>query len=405
MKHIELLSPAGDMERLQYALLYGADAVYLGTDSFGMRNIKGGFQPGQMAEAVKWAHGKGKKVYLTMNTIPTNAEADALPAYLRLVGQAGFDAVIVADLGVLSMVKKQLPHMEIHISTQAGVMNWATARACYEMGAKRVVLARELNLEDIKRLRDQTPPELEIEAFCHGAMCMSISGRCLLSRYLNGRDGNRGKCAQPCRWQWQLSLKEQAEKKFDIYEEENGSYLLNADDLCTAPFLDKLIEAGVDSLKIEGRAKSFYYVASVTAAYRRALDNYLAAPQQYSCPQAVLEELEKSSHRRYSPGFYLGDEKALQNTESTQYLRGCEVTAVVEEWENGVARCIQRGKCQVGDTLEVLLPQGNTFSFKPAWLYDIEKDAYTNEIPRAMMPFLIPIDRPLVQGAILRRPL
>ncbi|MDO5603422.1 MAG: U32 family peptidase C-terminal domain-containing protein, partial [Oscillospiraceae bacterium] len=271
--------------------------------------------------------------------------------------------------------------------------------------AKRVVLAREMPLEEIARLRDKTPPELEIEAFCHGAMCVSVSGRCLLSRYINGRDGNRGQCAQPCRWQWQLSLAEQPQRKFDIGEEEQGSYLLNADDLCTAPFIDKLIEAGVDSLKIEGRAKSFYYVASVVAAYRRALDSYTAARGGYQCPAKTLEELEKSSHRRYSPGFYLGEEKALQNTQSAQYLRGCEVTAVVESWKDAVAWCVQRGKYRLGEPLEALLPNGENVALAPGWIYDDEKQRYTQETPRALMRFLLPVSQPLPPGTILRRPL
>lgn len=405
MRKIELLCPAGDMERLRFALLYGADAVYMGTDAFGMRSIRSGFRPEQMAEAVKLAHQHHKKIYLTMNTVPTNDEVEELPAYIKLVGEAGFDAVIVADLGVLAAVKKYLPDMEVHMSTQVGIMNWATARACYDLGAKRVVLAREMTLEEIKRLRDKIPPDLEIEAFCHGAMCVSFSGRCLLSRYLNGRDSNRGACAQPCRWEWQLSLPEQSERKYDIKEDEGGSYILNADDMCTAPFLNEVIDAGVDSLKIEGRAKSFYYVASVTAAYRRALDAYLENPQAYTCPQETLTELEKSSHRRYSPGFYQGAEKALQNTQSSQYLRGCEVSAVVESWKDGIASCTQRGKFKIGDQMEVLLPSGISIPFVPTWIYDVEKETETQDTPRAMMPFLLKFETELPSGSIIRRPL
>ena len=314
----ELLAPAGDLERLRYAINYGADAVYCGLPEFGMRSAPANFTPEQLAEGVIYAHARGRKVYLTMNTLPTNEEADRLPEAIREAAKAGVDAFIVADLGVLDACKTFAPEIDVHMSTQTGITNWAAARAAYNMGAKRVVLAREMTLQDIAILRDKTPPELEIEAFVHGAMCMSVSGRCLLSNYMAGRDANRGQCAQPCRWKYYLSEETRPGQLYEIGENENGSYILNANDMCTAPFLDLICKAGVDSLKIEGRAKTFYYVASVTAAYRKALDAYLADPanDNFELPAEVYEELTRTSHRHYSPGFYFGREQARQATDS-----------------------------------------------------------------------------------------
>lgn len=265
----ELLAPAGDAERLRYAINYGADAVYCGLPEFGMRSAPANFTPEQLTESVIYAHARGRKVYLTMNTLPTNEEADRLPEAIKEAAKAGVDAFIVADLGVLDACKTFAPDIDVHLSTQTGITNWAAARAAYKMGAKRVVLAREMTLQDIAILRDKTPPELEIEAFVHGAMCMSVSGRCLLSNYMAGRDANRGQCAQPCRWKYYLSEETRPGQLYEIGENENGSYILNANDLCTAPFIDLICKAGVDSLKIEGRAKTFYYVASVTVATAR----------------------------------------------------------------------------------------------------------------------------------------
>ena len=310
----ELLAPAGDLERLRYAINYGADAVYCALPEFGMRSAPTNFTPEQLSEGVIYAHARGRKVYLTMNTLPTNEEADRLPQAIKDAAAAGVDAFIVADLGVLDACKTFAPDIDVHMSTQTGITNWAAARAAYNMGAKRVVLAREMTLQDIATLRDKTPPELEIEAFVHGAMCMSVSGRCLLSNYMAGRDANRGQCAQPCRWKYYLSEETRPGQLYEIGENENGSYILNANDLCTAPFLDLICKAGVDSLKIEGRAKTFYYVASVTAAYRRALDQYLADPmnENFELPEEVLDELTRTSHRHYSPGFTLAGSRPVR---------------------------------------------------------------------------------------------
>lgn len=402
MKIPELLSPAGDLERLKFAVLYGADAVYVGATEFGMRSAPKNFTMEQLAQGVQFAHARGRRVYLTVNTAPTNEEIARLPDFLRRARQTGVDALIVADLGVLAIAKQLVPELELHISTQAGIVNYAAACAAYDLGAKRVVLARELSLRDIAVIRDNTPPQLELEAFVHGAMCMSVSGRCLLSHYLTGRGANRGECTQPCRWRWQLSEEHRPGRAFPIGETEEGSYILNADDLCTAPFLDLIAQAGVDSMKIEGRAKTFYYVASTTSAYRRALRAYQAAPEHYVCPEAVLEELTRTSHRHYSTGFYFGPEGAVQSTKQGGYLREWEVVGVVTAWRDGTAFCVQRGKFCLGEPLEALTPSGDVIAFTPEWLRDGE-GAAIDATPHAQMAFSLPCETPLPAYSILRR--
>ena len=399
----ELLAPAGDLERLEYALRYGADAVYAGLTEFGMRSAPQNFTPEQLAEGAALCHARGKKLYLTLNTLPANEELRELPNAIRQAWAAGVDAFIVADLGVLSMVKQYAPQAEIHLSTQAGVTNWAAARAAYELGAKRVVLARELTLQQIAEIRANTPEDLELEAFVHGAMCMSVSGRCLLSSYMAGRSGNRGECAQPCRWKYALVEERRPGQYMEIGEsEDNGSYILNANDLCTAPFLDLICKAGVDSLKIEGRAKTFYYVASVTSAYRRALDAYLRDPgnDNFVLPDDVIEELNRTSHRHYSPGFYFGKEQALQ-TPSHTYVREWDFIGTVDSWADGIAHCTQRGKFAAGDTLEVLQPDGTVLTITPAWIEN-EDGVRVEATPHPMMRYTIPCDTPLMPCSLLR---
>lgn len=387
----ELLAPAGDLERLRYAVNYGADAVYCGLPEFGMRSAPANFTPEQLAEGVIYAHARGRKVYLTMNTLPTNEEVDRLPEAIRAAAAAGVDAFIVADLGVLDACKTYAPQIDVHLSTQVGITNYAAATAAYKMGAKRVVLARELSLQDIAIIRDKTPPELELEAFVHGAMCVSVSGRCLLSTYLTGRDSNRGQCAQPCRWKYYLHEENRPGSMYEIGEGKDGTYILNANDLCTAPFLDLICKAGVDSLKIEGRAKTFYYVASVTAAYRQALDQYLADPMNdnFELVPQTLDELTRTSHRHYSPGFFFGPEAARQSTDSAAYLREWEFVGTVESWENGVAHCQQRGKWSLGDTLEVLCPDGRSIPLAPEWIEN-EAGERVQSTPHAMELYTIP---------------
>lgn len=398
----ELLSPAGDMERLKYAFCYGADAVYLGAEDYGMRATPKNFSLEQLKEAVEFANSLGKKIYLTLNTVPTNDDINGMAEFIKKAAATGVHAVIVADLGVLAMVKEYAPTMEIHFSTQVGIMNYASANAAYALGAKRVVLARETTLEDILTIRQNTPKDLDIEAFVHGAMCMSFSGRCLLSQYLNGRDANRGECSQPCRWEYQLVEKSRPNQHFDINETEEGTYILNANDLCMAPYIDMLCKAGVSSLKIEGRAKSFYYVASVTSAYRKALDAYYDQGDSFLCPIPVLEELTKTSHRRYSTGFYFGKDNATQTTDSSTYIREWDLIAVTEGYENGMLYCSQRGKFNLGEELEVLQPNGEVIKITPTVIFDENKNPIEST-PHSTMKFSIDTPIQIEKMSILRK--
>ena len=403
----ELLAPAGDLERLRYAVNYGADAVYCGLPEFGMRSAPANFTPEQLAEGVIYAHARGRKVYLTMNTLPTNEEADRLPEAIKAAAAAGVDAFIVADLGVLEACKQFAPEIDVHMSTQTGITNWAAARAAYNMGAKRVVLAREMSLQDIATLRDKTPPELEIEAFVHGAMCMSISGRCLLSNYMAGRDANRGQCAQPCRWKYYLSEETRPGQLYEIGENENGSYILNAKDMCMIEHLDKVIDAGVTSLKIEGRAKSFYYVAVITNAYRQAVDLYRKDPQHFVLPSWLEEETRKVSHRQYSTGFYFGRPEQGQYYENAGYVRQWDVVAVVDKTEGDILYCTQRNKFSLGETVEIICPH-STVEDRPL-SYTVTSITDEQGNPResannAMMKLTMPAKGLVLEaGSIIRR--
>lgn len=402
MKKVELLSPAGDIERLKYAFEYGADAVYLGAEEYGMRAAPKNFTLEQLQEAVDIANSLGKKIYLTLNTVPTNEEVVRMPEFIKKVADIGVHAVIVADIGVLAMVKEIAPDMEVHVSTQAGIVNYVSANVAYKLGAKRVVLARELSFEDIITIRKNTPADLDIECFVHGAMCMSFSGRCLLSHYLTNRDANRGECAQPCRWEWTLHEKTRPGMEYDIGENEGGTYIMNANDLCMGPYVDLLVQAGISSLKIEGRAKSFYYVASVTSAYRKAIDSYYENPENWLCPLSAMEELTKTSHRRYSTGFYFGPENATQTTDTSSYVREWDLLGVVEGWKDGVLYCSQRGKFNLGDEIEILQPSGDTLKFIPNWIKNAEGEEITST-PHSKMSYTIDCPVEIRPMSILRK--
>lgn len=353
----EVLAPAGDLERLTAAVDYGADAVYLGGKSFGMRAAPQNFTCEQLDEAVKMCHSRGVKVYLTCNTLPRNDEIPYFEQFMEEAKQCNVDAVIVADLGLLSLVKKYAPDMEIHMSTQTGIVNYVTANELYNMGAKRIVLARELSLEEISEIRAKTPKELDIEAFVHGAMCVSFSGRCLLSQYLVNRDANRGQCAQPCRWGYHLMEEKRTDQFFPVFEDEQGTYILNAKDLCMIDHLDKVVKAGVTSLKIEGRAKSSYYVSVVTNAYRMAVDYLMEHPDDYdTLPDYIKDEVFKVSHRKYCTGFFFGHPNDCQYYENSGYIREYDVAAVIEKCEDGFIYASQRNKFSVGEEAEILSP-------------------------------------------------
>ncbi len=378
---VEVLSPAGDEERMRMAVAYGADAVYLAGTRFGMRAAAGNFQKDAMADAIRYCHEKNRKVYVTCNTLPREDELGFLPEYLHFLQEIGTDALIVADLGALSVIRRETPGMKIHISTQLGVVNSETARALYEYGADTVVLARELSLPEIRAIRENTPEDLRIECFVHGAMCVAFSGRCLLSNYLTGRDSNRGRCAQPCRWSYYLVEETRPGEYYPILED-NGTHILNSRDLCMIDHVPELLECGVDSLKIEGRMKSFYYTAVITAAYRHAVDAALVG--EPLDPQWSME-VEMVSHRPYTTGFYFGEPG--QEYSDSSYTSSANVVAVVESCDSDGSACLtQRNKFHVGDELELLLPGELPLRFTADSLLSAEGEQIENTA-QAMMPF------------------
>lgn len=380
---LEILAPAGDMERLCSALEYGADAVYLGGKIFGMRANPSNFGKEELKEACRLSHEKGVKVYLTVNTLPRQNELPQLPQFLLDAQEAGVDALIVADLGVLSIVKRTIPDMEIHMSTQTGIVNAETCNMLYSMGVKRAVLARELSIEEIKSIRDNIPEDMELEVFVHGAMCVSFSGRCLISAYMTNRDANRGCCAQPCRWKYSLVEEKRPGQYFPIEEDENGTYILNAKDLCMIDHIKELAEAGVTSFKIEGRAKSAYYVAVTTNAYHMAMEYY---KKGLETPKWVLDEVYKCSHREYSTGFFYGYNPPTQNYETSGYERDYDVVGIIKECKDGRIFASQRNKFFNGDTVEILVPEKEPVTLEVKGLMN-EEGELIETANHAMMNF------------------
>lgn len=404
MQKIELLSPAGDLERLKLAVKFGADAVYVGGTKFGMRSNPSNFDETQLKDAVDLVHKSGKKLYLTCNTLPRNHEIADLPEFLKYAQDVGVDAFIIADMGVLQLAKKYAPDVDIHVSTQAGIVNYAAANAYYEMGACRIVTARELSLDEIKTIRDHCPPELEIEAFVHGAMCMSFSGRCILSDYLTGRDANRGDCAQPCRWKYSLVEEKRPGEYFPVNQEENGTYIFNSRDLCMIEHIPELVQAGINSFKIEGRAKSEYYTAAVTHAYRTAIDAYLQDPSPDFKPSKwILDEMNRMSHREYTTGFYFGPIKKGQVTEYGGYVRSWEVCALFKNRNENRITVDQKNRFFEGEELEVLEPFTKPYLVKVSDLFcetDQEKTSVAN---KATAVYSFTVNKPVSPDAIFRR--
>ena len=397
MAKIELLSPAGDVERLKMAVAYGADAVYLAGTAFGMRAFAGNFTPEQLPKAVEFAHSRGVKVHVTVNTMPRNEEVAALPAYLEQLQDAGVDALILADLGAFTLAGKYAPKCARHISTQQSIANCECATAWYDLGAERVVLARELNLEEIRTIREKTPKELEIETFGHGAMCVSYSGRCLLSNYMTGRDSNRGACAQPCRYQYALMEEKRPGEYFPVFEDEKGTYILNSRDMCMIDHLKDLQDAGVDCIKIEGRAKSAYYAAIVTGAYRHCIDDVAAGRE---IDPVWRDEVEHVSHRIYSTGFYYGFPG--QYTEHSRYIREWQVCAIVESCdEQGNALCSLRNKFPEGEVLEVVGPDLRPYEITAGGMADTEGTPLP-EVRTPEMKFYINLGKQVPPLSILR---
>ena len=365
-KKPELLAPAGDWEKLQMAVLYGADAVYLAGTSFGMRSFAGNFSDEELPRAVDFAHRHGVKVHATVNTMPRSGEVDRLPEHLEKLNDAGVDALILADLGAFTLAGKYAPRCQRHISTQQSIANYACAQAWFDLGAQRVVLARELGMDEIREIRRRVDPALELETFCHGAMCVSYSGRCLLSNYMTGRDSNRGACAQPCRYQYALMEEKRPGEYFPVFEDEKGTYIMNSRDMCMIDHLDDLMDAGVDCLKIEGRAKSAYYAAIVTGAYRHVLDDVAAGRP---VDPVWRDEVEHVSHRHYSTGFFYG--QPGQFYEDARYIRDWQICAVVTGCTpEGLATLSLRNKFACGDQVEVVGPDTKPFTMTAPMMTD-----------------------------------
>ena len=381
MRKPELLSPAGDWEKLRMAVLYGADAVYLAGTSFGMRSFAGNFSDEELPRAVRFAHEHGVKVHATVNTMPRWDEAEQLPAHLEKLDAAGVDALILADLGAFTLAGKYAPRCQRHISTQQSVANHVCAQVWYDLGASRVVLAREVSLTEIAAIRQRVSPQLELEAFCHGAMCVSYSGRCLLSNYMTGRDSNRGECAQPCRYQYALMEEKRPGEYFPVFEDEKGTYIMNSRDMCMIDHLDDLMAAGVDCLKIEGRAKSAYYAAIVTGAYRHCLD---AAAAGQPLDPVWRDEVEHISHRHYATGFFYG--QPGQYYESARYLRDWQICAVVTACdEGGRATLSLRNKFAAGDIVEIVGPDTKPFTITVPMM----RDGEGNELVQPKTPQMV----------------
>ena len=398
MKKLELLSPAGDMEQLNMSILYGADAVYLAGTSFGMRSFAGNFSPEALPKAVKFAHDHGVHVHVTVNTMPRNDEVAQLPAYLEQLDDAGVDALILADLGAFTLAGKYAPHCQRHVSTQQSIANYACAQAWFDLGARRVVLARELSLEEIRGIRQKVSQELEIETFGHGAMCVSYSGRCLLSNYMTGRDSNRGACAQPCRYQYALMEEKRPGEYFPVFEDEKGTYIMNSRDMCMIDHLDDLMDAGVDCIKLEGRAKSAYYAAIVTGAYRHCID---AVANGQPLDPVWRNEVDHISHRIYSTGFYYG--QPGQYTKTSRYSREWQIVAMVESCdETGLAKCSLRNKFRKGDILECVGPDTRPFEVIPEEM-ETPEGAPLEEPKTPQMEFYLRLPKQVPAYSILRR--
>lgn len=406
MNRPELLAPAGDLEKLKFAIIYGADAVFLGGEAFGLRASSKNFSIDQIKEGLEFAHSRGKKVYVTLNIIPHNEDLEGLPEYVKTLDEIGVDAVIVADPGVISVVKENAPNMEIHLSTQANTTNYLSANFWYKMGVKRIVLARELSMNEIEEIMAKIPHELEIEAFIHGAMCISYSGRCLLSNYMAGRDANRGECAQSCRWKYNLVEEKRPGEYYPIYEDEQGTFIMNSKDLCMIEHIPELINSGITSFKIEGRMKSPYYVATVVRAYRMAIDEYLADPSNYQFNPKWLEEVKKASHRDHTTGFYFG--KPTGNEQlytSSSYIRTYDFLGVVLDYnsDTGIATVEQRNRIFVGDSVEVFGPKKEHFNQVIEKMWD-KDDKEISVAPHAQQIIKIKMDKPVEAWDIIRKP-
>ena len=404
MKRVELLAPAGDLEKLKYAIIYGADAVYIGGQVFGLRAAAKNFSFEDMKEGITFAHERGKKVFLVLNIIPHNEDIHYLEKYIEEIKDLGLDAVILSDPGTFMFVKQYAPDLEVHLSTQANNTNFMSANFWHNQGVKRVILARELSFDEISEIRAKTPPALELESFIHGAMCISYSGRCLMSNYMAGRDANRGACAQPCRWEYNLVEKTRPGEYFPVEETEDGTFFFNSKDLCMIEQIPDLIRSGLDSLKIEGRMKTIYYVASIVRAYRKAIDEFYKDPEGYVYDPKWYEELQKVSHREFTNGFYNQkptNEDQLYTTSS--YIRTYDFIGVVQSYDikTGIATIEQRNHFRKGDKIEIIGPDYYYSEHVIEDMYDAN-DNLIEVAPHAKMTVKLPLGQTVKPFYMLR---
>lgn len=401
MKRPELLAPAGNLEKLKAAINFGADAVYLGGSKLNLRAFADNFTNEQLKEGVEFAHSRGKKVYVTLNVFPHNEDLEGLEEYLTELYESGVDAIIVSDPGIIMIAKETVPNMEIHLSTQANTVNWKTCEFWYKMGVKRVVLARELSLEEITKVQSKIPEDMDLEIFVHGSMCMAYSGRCVISNYMVGRDSNRGSCAQPCRYKYRLVEEKREGEYYPVIEDDRGSYIMNSKDLCMIEHIPELMSTGALSFKIEGRMKSVYYVASVVKAYREAIDEYMKSPKDYKFNPRWLEDLNKPSHRQYYTGFYFNEENK-QVQESSAYIRNYDVVGVVKAYdkETGIATIEHKNKIVEGDKVEVFRPVGPNIEITLDDLHD-ERGSKIPSAPSAKMVYTAKVQVELEENDIL----
>ncbi len=404
MNKVELLAPAGDLEKLKFALIYGADAVYIGGQIFGLRAAARNFTIDEMKEGIEFAHHLNKKVYLVLNIIPHNEDLESLEDYISIIKDLALDAVIISDAGTLMYVREKLPNIDIHLSTQANNTNYMSAKFWLSQGVSRVILAREMSMKDIKMTTEQVP-DMEFEAFIHGAMCISYSGRCLLSNYMVGKDANRGDCKHACRWEYVLMEKKRDGQYYPVVEDDKGTYFFNAKDLCMIEHIPELIESGLKSLKIEGRMKSLYYVASVVGAYRKAIDLYMADPENYQYNPSLLDEIKKVSHRDFSTGFYFErPDHTAQHYGTSAYIREYDFIGIVNDYDEqtGMANIQQRNKIVVGDEIEIIQPFGDMICQRVDYMLD-EKKREISSAPHAQQQIFIKMDYPVKEFAILRK--
>jgi putative protease len=405
MQKVELLAPAGDLEKLKIAFIYGADAVYIGGQTFGLRASARNFSFEDMAEGIKFAHERGKKVYVTLNIIPHNEELQELPAYLQTLSELNIDALILSDPGTLMYAKQYAPDLEVHLSTQANNTNFMSARFWYEQGIKRIILARELSFQEIKEIKDNTPEDLELEAFVHGAMCISYSGRCLLSNYMANRDANRGECAHPCRWKYYLVEEKRPGEYMPVFEDENGTYFFNSKDLCTIQYIPELIASGLSSLKIEGRMKSVYYVANIVRVYREAIDQYYKMGSDYQYQTEWLDEIKKASHRDFTTGFYLDKPSQQEQIYGTSaYIREYDFIGLVVNYDEvtQIADIEQRNRIFLGDEIEIIGPDMKMFTQIVGQMWNHNNESI-DVAPHAQQVIKMKMEKPVKKFDILRK--